>query len=137
MPSLRQKVWKRADACCEYCQLPQGLTVLPHETDHIVAQKHGGRTVFENLCLACAQCNAFKGPNIAGRDPVSGEVTRLFDPRQDEWTEHFHWNGAILAAKTPVGRTTAAVLNFNAPERMQHRQLLIAAGLYPVDSRRD
>ena len=134
MPSLRQEVWQRAKRRCEYCQLPQALTVLPHELDHIVALKHRGETSLDNLCLPCAQCNAFKGPNLAGRDPETGQVTRLFDPRRDDWSEHFHWAGVVLAASTPLGRATVAVLNINAPERVQHRQLLRAAGLFPFTS---
>ena len=44
MPSLRDQVRQRAKARCEYCQLPQTCTVLPHEIDHIIAQKHRGQT---------------------------------------------------------------------------------------------
>ena len=63
--SLRHRVWQRAGDCCEYCQLPQSLTTLPHEVDHVVARKHDGLSTPENLCLACYLCNAYKGPNIA------------------------------------------------------------------------
>jgi 5-methylcytosine-specific restriction endonuclease McrA len=56
MPPLRDQVRQRAKSRCEYCQLPQTCTVLPHEIDHILAQKHG-QTSLENLRLACAQCN--------------------------------------------------------------------------------
>ena len=34
---------------CEYCQLPQAYTVLPHDPDHIRSQKHHGPTTLENL----------------------------------------------------------------------------------------
>ena len=69
-------------------------------------QKHRGQTSLENLCLACAQCNAFKGSNIAGYDPVTGELTSLFNPRTHIWTEHFHWNGPTLVGTTPIARAT-------------------------------
>jgi 5-methylcytosine-specific restriction endonuclease McrA len=36
----RKLVWIRADNQCEYCQLPQSATALPHEIDHIRARKH-------------------------------------------------------------------------------------------------
>lgn len=49
--------------------------------DHIVARQHGGPTVLENLALACLHCNRHKGPNIAGTDPSTGEIVRLFHPR--------------------------------------------------------
>ena len=44
MPSLRDQVRQRAKSRCEYCQLPQTCTVLPHEIDHILAQKHRDQT---------------------------------------------------------------------------------------------
>jgi hypothetical protein len=128
---LRRSVWQRAGGRCEYCQLPHQLTTLPHEVDHVVARKHGGLTIAENLCLACYPCNAYKGPNIAGIDPETGELYRLFHPRQDAWSQHFHWDGPVLVGITPVGRTTIAVLGVNLPERVQHRRLLIAAGVFP------
>ena len=102
MASLRDQVWQRAKGRCEYCLLPQTSTMLPHEIDHIVAQKHRGQTSPENLCLACAQCNASKGPNIAGYDPVTGEMTSLFNPRTHIWTEQFRWNGPTLVGTTPM-----------------------------------
>ena len=37
-PALRDQVRRRARDCCEYCQMPQSCTRLPHEADHIRAQ---------------------------------------------------------------------------------------------------
>ena len=59
------------------------------QIDHILTRQHGGETNLENLALACVHCNQRKGPNIAGRDPVTGEVVRLFHPRQDLWEGSF------------------------------------------------
>jgi 5-methylcytosine-specific restriction endonuclease McrA len=56
---------------------------LPFQIDHILAEKHGGETVESNLALSCPHCNRFKGPNIAGVDPATAQLTRLFDPRRD------------------------------------------------------
>ncbi len=55
--SLRQLVWQRAAGRCEYCWLSQQHTLLPHQIDHIIAQKHAGPAVEGNLCLACYYCN--------------------------------------------------------------------------------
>ena len=46
-PALEQLVWRRADARCEYCRLPQAASPLPHAIDHIIARQHHGRTVAE------------------------------------------------------------------------------------------
>jgi 5-methylcytosine-specific restriction endonuclease McrA len=94
--SLRLRVWERANGRCEYCQLPQSCTTLPHELDHIRARQHRGRKSLANLCLACAACNTHKGPNVAGYDPRSGRLVPLFHPRRDDWHAHFAWRGAVL-----------------------------------------
>jgi hypothetical protein len=129
--TLRERVRGRAADCCEYCHMPQRLDVQPFQIDHIRAEKHGGRTTFANLALACLPCNAFKGPNVAGYDPLTNALQRLFDPRRDEWNDHFIWNGPILVGRTPVGRTTIVVLGINVSDRIGHRQLLLRAGLFP------
>lgn len=130
---LRQRVVRRAAARCEYCCLHQDLDVLPHHVDHIIARKHRGPNSESNLALACVTCSLAKGPNIAGRDPHTGRLTRLFNPRSDEWIEHFRWRGPRVVGKTAIGRTTVAVLNMNQPERMSLRIALIADGLFPPD----
>lgn len=127
--SLRPQVWKRAQGCCEYCGLPQDLTSLPHEIDHIRARKHRGSHTLQNTCLACAGCNAAKGPNAAGYDPETDTLVPLFNPRQDQWEEHFAWDGPILLGKTTIGRATIDVLRINGPMRVQHRRWLLEAGL--------
>jgi hypothetical protein len=72
-----------------------------------------------------------KGTNLAGMDPRTGKLTRLFHPRQDSWEEHFAWQGPLLIGKTPLGRATLLVLNINDPVRLQHREILQQGGLLP------
>lgn len=128
---LRRLVWQRADSICEYCHIPQPYDVLPFQVDHILAEKHHGPTVEENLALSCYGCNAYKGPNIAGLDPATGQLTRLFHPRQDLWTDHFEWHGPVMIGRTAIGRVTIDVLRINLPERVEHRRILIAGGILP------
>lgn len=128
--ALRDDVRARAADCCEYCQLPQAITVLPHELDHIIAQKHGGATMSANLCLACFYCNSNKGPNIAGIDPDTEQVTALFHPRRDRWSDHFFWSDGTLVGKTAIGRTTTVVLGINLADRIENRRLLIISGIW-------
>ena len=70
-----------------------------------------------------------QGPNLSGNDPESGEMQRLFHPRDDSWNTHFRWRGAVLAGKTPVGRTTITVLNINRPDAVMLRRVLLAGGV--------
>jgi hypothetical protein len=130
--SLRQQVHVRASDSCEYCRIPKQFDVLPFQIDHVIAEKHGGETVLSNLALACYNCNAHKGPNIAGRDPETGDLTPLFQPREQIWLEHFQWNGAELLGLTAVGRTSVQVLNINDRDRVELRKILIAAGLFHI-----
>ena len=41
---LRQLVLDRANGKCEYCFLNQANAIYPHEVDHIISEKHGGKT---------------------------------------------------------------------------------------------
>lgn len=68
--------------------------------------------------------------NVAGYDPESDELQPLFNPRRDDWENHFAWDGPVLRGKTPIGRTTIDVLRINLMERVEHRRLLIAAGVF-------
>jgi hypothetical protein len=79
----------------------------------------------------CVFCNLHKGPNIAGLDPTTRELTRLYDPRRDRWREHFAWQGPVLAGLTPIGRTTVRVLAMNDPVMVAAREVLIAEARFP------
>ena len=123
--TLERLVWQRANSCCEYCQLSQVFSPLPHAIDHIIARQHGGRTVSENLAIACFFCNSYKGPNIAGQNPQTGRIVRLFHPRLDRWGRHFGWDGPRLVGRTHTGRVTIELLEINRPEAVELRDYLL------------
>jgi len=102
---------------------------LPVNVDHIVAQQHRGATTFANLAQICAHCNRHKGPNLAGIDPTTRKMVRLFNPRLDVWAQHFRWRHATLTSPTPIGRATIAVLEINAEHRVAARIALFSEGL--------
>jgi hypothetical protein len=128
-----REVRRRAQDRCEYYHLADSLYPLPFHADHIVARQHGGLTVLDNLAFACLHCNRHKGPNIAGRDPRTGELIRLFHPRQDEWNVHFEWTGAALTGRTAVGRATIRVLAINDPDFLAVREALIRERSFPLE----
>ncbi|WP_071527435.1 HNH endonuclease [Nodosilinea nodulosa] len=131
--ALRQAVYARANGCCEYCLVPEALALAPYEIDHIIAEKHGGKTAEENLAFSCTLCNKYKGSDIASVDPTSQEIVRLYHPRQDQWSDHFNiQDGAIIVGLTSVGSVTARLLRLNRRDRIQERQLLITAGLIQI-----
>jgi hypothetical protein len=120
--ATRQMVRQRASDRCEYCGLRQEQSPLAAlHIEHIVPKKHGGGDDPDNLALACIDCNLHKGTNIAGYDPVTGELTELFHPRRHEWDKHFRWDGVMIVGVTAIGRTTVNVLQLNAEEQVQLR----------------
>lgn len=128
--SLARSVRERAGDCCEYCLLPQAAHQLTFQVDHVIARQHKGTTTLDNLCLSCVRCNSHKGPNIAGRDET-GDLTRLFDPRNDKWTDHFEISGPYIVGLTAIGRTTAVLLTMNDYDYVALRESLIEEGLFP------
>ena len=128
--SLPKLVWNRARSICEYCHISHSCDSLPFQVDHIIARKHDGKDSADNLALTCFTCNNRKGTDIAGLDPETHELTRLFNPREDNWTEHFVWRGAELHGKTAIGRTTVRILRINLAHRVEVRASLLAEGRF-------
>jgi 5-methylcytosine-specific restriction endonuclease McrA len=78
---LRRAVIERAGNCCEYCRLSQEDNTFSFQIDHVIAEKHEGETVLENLSLSCPNCNGFKGSDIGSIDRETGQLTALYNPR--------------------------------------------------------
>ena len=127
---LKVEVRQRAGARCEYCQFPEAFAELRFQLDHIIPQQHGGPTASANLAWSCLRCNKYKGPNLSGIDPATGQMVRLFHPRLDRWAEHFAWEATKLLGITPVGRTTVAVLQINRTDAVLVREALMEEGIY-------
>jgi hypothetical protein len=127
----RELVAQRADDQCEYCRMHQDHAVKNHEPDHIIPLKHGGNDSDENLAWACFQCNRYKGSEVGAYDSHTGHLVTLFNPRQHSWHEHFSIEAGEIVAHTDIGRVTILVLQLNRPNRVEVRQLLMHAGLYP------
>ncbi len=121
---LRRRVRIRAQNCCEYCGLPDSASLFPHEPDHIIAIKHGGKTTEANLAYACFECNRAKGSDIASVDPMTGTITPLFSPRTQQWSDHFRLNGPIIEPLTAAGRVTVTLLKINLSIRIALRTAL-------------
>lgn len=134
---LRRSVRLRAGDCCEYCLIPESMTLAVHEIDHVIAIKHGGPTNADNLALACALCNGFKGSDLASIDAESGAIVPLFNPRRARWTEHFRLENGRIEPLTPSARATVRLLQLNHAHRVEERLLLVAAGLLSVPEELD
>jgi hypothetical protein len=129
--ALDQLVRRRAGFACEYCGLAQRFSRLKFSIDHVVASQHEGSTIESNLALACPFCNLHKGPNIAGIDPRTKRMVRLFHPRKDVWKKHFQWNGLMVVGLSDIARATIAVLAMNHPAQLAIRSTLIDEAEFP------
>ena len=129
---LVHQIELRAEGRCEYCLLHQDDSFFTHEIDHIYAEKHGGETSPSNLCCACADCNGHKGSDLCSLDPDTGNITALFHPRRDKWSDHFQLNpqNGVIEPLTAQGRVTAKVLQLNRGDLLIDRVHLIVLGRY-------
>ncbi len=130
---LREIVSKQAQHRCGYCLAQERVVGTPMEIDHIIPQSLGGPTEEDNLWLACSLCNDYKGNQVAGLDPETGDLTRLFDPRHEEWRDHFAWteSGDRIIGLTATGRATVTVLNLNRLSLVRARQAWVAVSWHP------
>jgi len=128
---LRREVAERAGFRCEYCRLPEAIAMGRFQVEHIIAIKHHGLTVFENLAYACPVCNAHKGTDIG--TVLEGNETTIpfFKPRKHDWLEHFEVNNGEILSKTLLGEATVKILEFNTLEQILERLELSGTGIYP------
>lgn len=126
--ALRPSVRDRANRRCEYCRLPDEFAEYPFHIEHILSRKHGGLSDLDNLAWACIFCNGFKGSDIGARDPQTGILTELFNPRSQVWVDHFEMINAEITGKTPTGRATVFLLRMNNSPRLLIRMALIQIG---------
>lgn len=131
--ALRQQSLADFGDQCGYCHTPVWITGMRLVTDHIMPKDAGGLTVREKLCPACHACNEFKGMQVDGYDPLTGERVRLFHPRRDLWRVHFAWSedGGNIMGLTPMGRATVAALKMNSPSVVQARLRWVSVGWHP------
>ncbi len=128
---IRQFVATRAVFRCEYCLIPEQFLATTFHIEHIRSQKHGGATALENLAFACPHCNQNKGSDIATYT-AQGDLIRFFNPRTDNWTDHFEMIQGLVTAKTSVATATIEILDINQIERVMLRQVLQEIGQIPL-----
>jgi hypothetical protein len=133
---LGEQVEARADGRCEYCRMHQSLQGATFHIEHILPSSRGGETQASNLAWACPGCNLRKSDRTEGRDPLTNATVSLFNPRADNWSDHFRWEGHQLLGRTNVGRATVQLLEMNHPRRLLIRQAEELFGLFsPEDAK--
>jgi len=130
---LQRQIREEADNRCGYCLSPQHLVLGPLEIEHIHPRCKGGMDEARNLWLACRMCNNFKATQTSANDPQTVQNVALFNPRQDEWSQHFRWSedGVHILGITACGRATVIALQLNNIVATTVRQNWVQAGWHP------
>lgn len=102
----RINVAVRDNYTCQYCGVKKPLSKLTY--DHVTPRSQGGKTVWENIVMACEGCNATK----SNRTPAQAKMTLRKAPVRptflpavtmrfemssvpDSWMSWLYWNGAL------------------------------------------
>ena len=131
--TIRQRVREAARERCGYCLSPQRLVMGALEIEHLVPRAKGGSDEEDNLWLSCSLCNRYKGAQTSAIDPLTRDASKLFNPRQDSWSEHFRWStdGGRIEGLTAVGRATVEALKLNNELAVEVRRNWVRAGWHP------
>lgn len=70
----RRTIFKRDNYRCQYCGVKKNTIEL--SLDHVIPRCQGGLTCWENICVACTDCNSAK----AGRTPEQAGMKLLRQP---------------------------------------------------------
>lgn len=129
--NIRRLVEQRAGNRCEYCRVHAYLVGFGYHVEHIIGIQHGGNNNILNLAYACSYCNWKKGPNISTILKLGGELIPLFNPRIQNWFEHFEVKKGKIIPLTTIGEATIKLLDLNQPSRVDARFEMMLAGFYP------
>ncbi|MBE9215641.1 HNH endonuclease [Plectonema cf. radiosum LEGE 06105] len=115
--TLKNQITNNDKKRCCYCLTTEVNSGIPMTYDHIKPLSKGGKTNFENVCLACRSCNEFKSNSTEAVDPLRGEIAPIFNPRIQIWLDHFTWSpdSTKVEGLTAIGRATIVTLRMNNP----------------------
>lgn len=75
----RRNLFLRDDHQCQYCGCKPSSKELT--IDHIIPRCQGGKTTWENVVLACIDCNSKKG----GKSPQQAGMQLTTKPKKPSW----------------------------------------------------
>lgn len=132
-PTTRLSIAERAGFMCEYCHTPEDFSPDTFDIEHIISLLKGGTSDDDNLALAFGGCNGAKHVHTSWADPETGLSSPLFNPRVENWANHFAWNDdfTLLVGLTPAGRATIKRLKMNRPGLVNLRKALLSYEAHP------
>ncbi|MGM0488621.1 MAG: HNH endonuclease [Planctomycetota bacterium] len=116
---------------CEYCRMHQVLQGATFHVEHVVPRCLRGQSVTDNLAWACPSCNLHKSNRVAVRVSGTDHAVPLFNPRVDNWADHFCWDGYHIVVVTLIGRATVDAFLLNSERRILIRQAEALFNLFP------
>jgi hypothetical protein len=139
--AIRKAVRERAQGLCEYCHSPERSSSDVFTIEHTTPRSLGGSDELSNLALACRRCNERRYNFMTGIDPITQAEVPLFNPRTQQWSDHFVWSrdGCEVLGTTAIGRATSNRLDINDRQHNEGfirdaRQLWIQGGWHPPDN---
>jgi len=78
-------------------------------------------------------CSLFKSDQQTALDPSTSTLVRLFNPRLDDWDEHFFvsFNSDLIQGLSQIGRATVDSLRMNRDLQREARGAWLRLGFYP------
>ena len=130
---LKKSIRRESLDRCGYCKSRQDLVPVILQIDHIMPLSIGGSDDEANLWLLCPSCNLAKGKHSEGQDELTDKIVPLFNPRTQNWNEHFEWSSDTLSimGKSAVGRVTVRIAKLNSDLHRRVRANWIRAGVHP------
>lgn len=131
--ALHRHVQEEGKRQCDYCLKQERVIGEPMCIEHIIPESRGGETTEHNLCLACRPCNEYKGNKTDAIDPETGGQFPSFNPRTQQWDDHFRWieDGTVIEGRTGIGRATVAALRLNNGYIIKSRKRWVVYGDHP------
>jgi hypothetical protein len=131
--TIQERIRLRANYLCEFCHADERWQYVKFTVDHLVPLSSGGNDHPDNLALACFHCNRRKTNKLVAIDLLTATEVPLFNPRQDNWQDHFIWSVDKLIAigLTAIGRATIAALLLNRDRVIPIRAADLEIGRHP------
>lgn len=128
--NLRKYMYDKQNKLCAFCRIHVPLACVPMHREHIVYKDKHPQWMFlpENLCVACPQCNEYKGttevlvnPQTKTYPKVSDEF-KIIHPLYDKYSDHIELLGGVLyQGKTGKGIFTIETCHLYRVELAEER----------------
>ena len=93
--NIQRAILELSHNYCEYCILPSNFSTDFFHYEHIIPVSLNGETTLENLARSCGLCNNNKRDKVQHIDPLTQQMEKLYNPRQDIFGRKI-FNGVMM-----------------------------------------